>query len=176
MLGSLSSVLSLAIALDVIEKHPLQAKERNKKDTPIKLPKVENRKLRFLSADEENTTQGETLTARDQAAQGRSEPITSSTVPEAREGLTPPAPLDGAYGDYLTPLVLLALNTGIRRGGLLGLEWSDIDSHAIHVRPTIDKSGRGYSVVLSKEAKQVIRLWKHQSGGTGAGIPQSPHR
>jgi len=170
LFGSLSSVLSLAIALGVIDKHPLQAKERNKKDTPIKLPKVENRKLRFLSADEETRLRA-ALAARDQRLKVKRANYIKHC--QKRDGLTPPAPLDGAYGDYLTPLVLLALNTGIRRGGLLGLEWSDIDGHAIHVRPTIDKAGKGYSVVLSKEAKQVIRLWKHQSGGTGLVFPNA---
>jgi len=165
LLGGLSSVLTYAMACDKsMQSHPLQAKERKRKTTPIKLPKVEDRKLRYLSTDEE-TRLRDTLTARDQRLKAKRANHIAHC--EAREGMAPPAPLAGAYGDYLTPLVLLALNCGARRGALLGLRWSDIDSTEITIKPALDKSGKGYSIVQSKEAKQVLRLWKRQTQGQG---------
>jgi integrase len=35
--------------------------------------------------------------------------------------------MDGRYTDYLEPLVVLAMNTGLRRGELFNLEWADIN-------------------------------------------------
>ena len=63
--------------------------------------------------------------------------------------------------------LLVLLHTGIRRGGLLGLRWDDIRNGQIFVRASLDKAKRGYFVPLSKEATQVMRLWKRQSGKSG---------
>jgi integrase len=38
--------------------------------------------------------------------------------------------LDAAKGERLEALFILAIHTGLRRGGLLGLKWSDIDEQA----------------------------------------------
>ena len=50
-------------------------------------------------------------------------------------------------GHWLRPMVLLALATGLRRGELLSLRWSDIDFQTgkLHVRRNVAQiSGRGY--------------------------------
>jgi len=41
--------------------------------------------------------------------------------------LAPLPELDGEYTDYLKPMVLLALNTGMRRGEIFDLQIQDID-------------------------------------------------
>lgn len=44
------------------------------------------------------------------------------------------------FADHIKPLVLLALNTGLRRGDLFGLEWAHIDLGRRQIRKVISKS------------------------------------
>ena len=163
LLAMLSGVLSHAISEGMIERHPLQAKERKRSATRLKIVEATRNPPRYLSPDEERKLR-DALTARDKemkAARAR-----TIAHREARN-LESPKAITGAYFDHLTPLVLLALNTGIRRGGLLGLRWDDIKNGQIFVRASLDKAKKGYYVPLSKEATQVLRLWKRQSGRSG---------
>ncbi len=74
-----------------------------------------------------------------------------------------------AYCDHLTPMVLIALNTGLRRGELTALDWSDIDLPAkrLLVRAAAAKSGKSRHVPLNKEAVAVLTRWQRQIGTTG---------
>lgn len=80
-----------------------------------------------------------------------------------------PALEEGAFSDYLTPVVLLALNTGLRRGELLSLAWSDIDlvNRRLTVRPEQAKNGRQRHVPLNSEALDVLQRWGEQQGEVG---------
>lgn len=80
----------------------------------------------------------------------------------------PDIPLDG-FGDHLTPVVLLAMNTGLRRGELLSLQWSDVDLEAkvITVQAGNAKNGRQRHLPLNKEALSVITRWARQSNEQG---------
>ena len=42
--------------------------------------------------------------------------------------------LDVAAGDRLSAIWRLALTTGLRRGGLLGLAWDEVDQASVYVR------------------------------------------
>lgn len=163
LLGTLSGVLSHAISEGIIEKHPLQAKERHRSTTRLKIVKATRKPPRYLSPNEEKRLRG-ALSARDKEM--KSARARTIAHREARN-LEPPKAITGAYFDHLTPLVLLALNTGIRRGGLLGLRWDDIKNGQILVRASLDKAKKGYHVPLSREASEVLRLWKRQTSGSG---------
>ena len=53
-------------------------------------------------------------------------------------------PAYGRYTNHLTPIVLLALNTGLRRGELLGLRWADVD----RVARVLNVQGDGTNQVI----------------------------
>jgi integrase len=75
------------------------------------------------------------------------------------------APIDVYFADYLKPIVVLALNTGLRRGELFNLSWSDVDltKKMLTVEGSTAKSGQTRYVQLNIEAVIFLRHWQAQS-------------
>jgi len=71
------------------------------------------------------------------------------------------------FADHLKPMVLLSLNTGIRRGSLLALRWSDIQDGVLTVRAASSKSGKTIRIPLNKTAQEVLDKWRAQTKGEG---------
>ena len=61
-------------------------------------------------------------------------------------------------------MVLLALNSGLRRGELLGLKWGDVNlgSKLITVTAATAKSGQTRRIPLNREAHEVLTAWREQ--------------
>lgn len=59
---------------------------------------------------------------------------------------------------HLADFIRLALNTGCRRGELLGLEWSRVDLHGglVHLEPEHTKTARRRSIPINREARQAL--------------------
>lgn len=168
-LGSMAGVLSLAVRKGLITINVLSKVERDKAD--IKIPKPEQKPPRYLLIDKKSGVDEEAALRKALIARDRERKAAHARYIahcDARpDGKQAPAPITGAYFDHLHPLILLALNTGIRRGGLLQLRWSDIKGEQVYVRQAIDKGGKGYWAKLSDEAKQVLRLLQKQTGASG---------
>jgi integrase len=66
------------------------------------------------------------------------------------------------YGDHLTPLVLLAMNTGLRRGELTSLHWDQADTEVgvINVLAAKAKSEVARHVPMNSEVVEVLKRWK----------------
>ncbi len=76
-------------------------------------------------------------------------------------------------GDHLRPMVVLSLNTGLRRGELFNLKWADIDiSRAmLTVSGQGAKNGQTRHIPLNDEAMAELRGWKAQSQDNGLVFP-----
>ena len=75
---------------------------------------------------------------------------------------------------WLKDLIVLAVNTGMRRGELTSLQWGDIDfaSGFIDVRSSEDnptKSGSDRRIPMTQDAREVLRRLQSERHGRGPG-------
>lgn len=117
----------------------------------------ENAVVRYLSDDEERRLRG-ALVARDNSRRAGRQ---SANQWRRERGYKEWAVYD-TYTDYVTPLVLLALNAGLRRGELLQLRWRDLDlqRRILTVRGEGAKTGQTRHVPLNSEATSVLKAWR----------------
>lgn len=75
--------------------------------------------------------------------------------------------LDAINTGWLRDVATLALSTGLRRGNIFGLEWSQVDlvRRRAWIHPDQAKAGKPIGVPLNDEAVEVIRrqIGKHQT-------------
>ncbi len=157
-LDCLRTVLSRAVEWNLIPTHPLR---------PVKRAKVDAiGRLRFLSPDEEKALRA-ALTARED----RNRKARASFNRWRRErGYQTIPDYPGRYTDHLQPIVLLALNTGLRRGEVLGLRWGDVDlvSARLTVRGAGAKTGITRHVPLNDEALDILKAWRPSDASGGS--------
>ncbi|HLX28951.1 MAG TPA: tyrosine-type recombinase/integrase [Casimicrobiaceae bacterium] len=168
-LDRIRAALNKAVEWKMLDANPIAA---------VKRPKVEDEpRVRFLDASEEQRLR-QALEDRD--LQRRRRRASGNDHATARGRETRPEWADDQYTDHLAPLVLLAMNTGLRRGELLGLEWPAVDckSKRIKVTACTAKSARVRYIPLNTEAMTVIeRLRKYAAetalvfgGGKGSAM------
>ena len=138
--------LSKAVQWRFVSVHPLQGVKRSKEDTTAV--------VRFLHADEEASLRAALLARDEERRRGR-----ISANEWRRERGYELLPESGTYTDHLTPIVFLAINTGLRRGELLQLIWEDVDLDRaiLTVRREVAKSGKTHHVPLNGEAVKALR-------------------
>lgn len=123
-----------------------------------------NRKVRFLTEKEEAALR----TALDEREDRlRDERDNANLWRKARryEPLPDLRPLP--FADYLKPMVLVSLNTGMRQGEVFGLTWTEVDlaRREITVDGAKAKSGQTRHIPLNDEAWSVLTDWKSQADG-----------
>lgn len=146
--GALKAALNKAVTWGVLKVSPLAG---------VKPYRVDSKAVvRYLSDDEEARLRA-ALAARDDARRGDRESANAWRRARGYEEL----PALGEYTDHLTPIVLLALNTGLRRGELFRLNWRDVSipGALVTVRGEGAKSGETRHVPLNTEAIAVLRTW-----------------
>jgi integrase len=90
----------------------------------VKLRKIDNARVRYLSSAEEKRLLA-ALAKRDrEAIAGRRR---RNKWRDTRGYDRLPALPTGGFADHVTPMVLVALNTGLRRGELTALTWRDVN-------------------------------------------------
>ena len=159
-LSNLSKLFSMAYRWGEVEINPT---------TQIDKPQeVSDPRTRHLSPDEEERLR-EALEIRD--AENREARDRTNEWKEKRGQELLPA-IDG-YCDYLSPMVLVALNTGARRGELFALDWSSVDMEqkTMTVSAHTAKTQRTRHIPLNAEAREVLEQWSAQTGDTGLVFP-----
>lgn len=155
-IAELKSVLSKAVEWGEIEEHPL------KRVKPAKID--HNPNVRYLSKEEEKRLR-KSLSNRDKRIKIKR---ASGNQWRKDRGYMPyPDLFTQTYADYLTPMVILSINTGLRRGEVFHLQWEDIDpsKNTLTVSGSKTKSGHTRHIPLNNEALTVLKNWgKHHNG------------
>jgi integrase len=155
-LDRIKAALSAAVHWDLLPNNPLAGVKRIKRD-------IEER-VRYLSPAEERALR-KALALRDDTARTRRKSGNAWRA-ERGEALLPRIV---AYSDHLTPMTLIALNTGLRRGEIVQLTWDDIDLRGkrLTVRAGYAKSGKTRHLPLNSEVVTVLNSYPKQEPGVG---------
>lgn len=151
-LSDLKAMLARAVLWGHLPAHPL---------AEVKPEKVDRRAgivVRYLTAEEEARLR----TALEDRDDTRRKERDQANAWRRDRGYPVLPSLPATYTDHLTPLVLLALNTGLRRGELLGLQWGAVNwaHQLLTVRGTTSKTGDTRHVDLNTEAIAVLKTWR----------------
>jgi len=151
--ATLKALLSKAVEWGVISANPL---------TSFKPLKLDNKgRVRYLSGDEEKSLR---TALSDREARLKAERRRYNQWREVR-GYEPYPNLDEVtFADYLKPLVILSINTGMRRGELFKLTWENVElqRHTVTVVGVGAKSGKTRHIPLNDEAFAVLVAWRNQ--------------
>lgn len=160
-IACLMAVLSHAVRVEIIPESPL----RNFKQLKVDL----RERVRFLSAAEESCLRHYLEGREASKRQGR---INHNRFLQDRKMQLKPPVGEDQYYDHVTPLILLAINTGCRPEELLTLEWRDIDfvHKNLTVRGVLSKNSRTRHIPLSSEAVRVAKRWKASPGSNLSGL------
>jgi integrase len=162
-LDRIRGALSRAVDWGMLPEHPLRTVKRAKG--------VDNSRVRYLTKAEEKRLREVLQKREDERRKHR----VSGNAWCAQRGYgdgRPMWPKDG-YTDHLMPLVLVALNTGLRRGELFSLEWENVNlaTKMLTVTAGNAKSRKARHIPLNAEALKILKRWKKQGDGKGLVFP-----
>lgn len=152
-MGSISGVFSRAVEWEYINTHPL---------AKLKQLKVDSKGvIRYLAAAETKRLR-DALNARQDEMRAERESANTWRTERHREPL--PSLLQLPFTDHLKPMVLVSLNTGMRRGELFDLKWSAVnfDTKTITVAGATTKTSDTRHIPMNKETIGVLEAWKKQ--------------
>ncbi len=153
-IATLKAALSKAVEWGRIDAHPL---------AKVKPARVDLRpKPRYLEPDEEKCLRS-ALAMREKRQ--RDDRRRANQWRHQRGYALLPDLLQVPYTDHLRPMVLLAMNTGLRRGELFSLTWQQVDlvRAIVTVEGARAKSGSTRHVPLNAEALDALKLWRESA-------------
>jgi integrase len=150
-LSALQASLSKAVQWGALKENPVFAVKKARVDSLAT--------VRYLTPDEEKRLR-EALDAREIKRRQQRDDFNQWR----RERGYKEFPPYGNYTDHLMPMVLVALNTGMRRGELFNLKWTDVNfvGRIVTVVGATAKSGKTRHIPLNDEAFQVLQKWFEQ--------------
>ncbi len=154
LMTALQAMLNWGVKRNIIQANPFARLEHMQEHDS-------DAKVRYLSDDERSRLMT-ALDAREKkirASRGNH----NAWLAERGHALKPE--LDGAYADYLKPMVLLSLNTGMRQGNLFSLVWGDVDfeTRTMLLRAAVTKAGKTLRLPINSVAVDVLMAWKKQT-------------
>lgn len=152
-LGCLKALLSRAVDWGVIDMHPLSRVRPLKTDN--------NTVVRYLNTEEEKALRS-ALAEREKLMREKRARF-NDWLKQRHQSLVPEYP-EGRYVDHLAPMVLLSINTGLRRGEVFNLRWEDVSfsNATVTVHGDTAKSGRTRHIPLNQEAIAVLKKWRQK--------------
>jgi len=157
LVTALKAALNWGVDNEILDFNPLSRQKRLQELDSIK-------KVRYLSPDEKSRLMA-AMDAREDRL--RSERQSHNEWMAARGKNTLP-PIDNDFADYLKPMVIISLNSGIRRGSLFALKWGDVDfeTKTLTLRAATMKSGKHLDLKMNKKFITTLTIWHQQSNDT----------
>jgi integrase len=149
----LQALLSKAVDWGVLDRHPFRGLK------PLRTDRVG--RVRYLSPEEEAGLRKALHERDDRLRQAR----TRFNEWRAARHRAPLPARGEPYADHLHPIVLVAMNTGLRRSELFHLQWVHIDLGAkwLTVDGANSKNGQTRRIPLNAEAHSTLLTWRKQS-------------
>lgn len=149
----IKGLLSRAVEWGVLPVHPLTKLRRLKTDR--------KGRVRYLATDEMADLR-KAMNDREESIRAERESANAWRSERKKELMVDLRSV--TFADHLKPLVLLSLNTGMRRGEVFNLKWSDINFAAkvLTVEGDTSKSGQTRHIPLNREAIEVLEGWRDQ--------------
>jgi integrase len=150
-LDTLRAALNKAVQWGLLKTNPMATVKRSRVDTSAN--------IRYLTEDEGKRLR-EAFDAREEKRRKNRDDFNQWR----RERGYKEFPPHGNFTDHLKPMVLLALNTGMRRGELFNLKWNDVNfvGRILTVVGATAKSGKTRHIPLNDEALMVLQKWYEQ--------------
>lgn len=145
---------------DLIEEFPLKKRLKRKRPEPLALELTEEERLAFLAAfDDEQAFRADLAKRR---VIGESKKSSRYAVKRRFGGSTRPDS-DAAHAaftrfEYLKPLFVVAIETGLRRGDLLRLKWRSIDFENRWIHIVMQKTKMQVTVPISALCLEALQL------------------
>jgi integrase len=148
-IGTLKAMFNRAVEWEVIDKNPIAKVKKQKSDSRAI--------IRYLTSTEEDRLRA-SLRSRDRRL------VQSNPFYNGQQFVILEAIL-GGYQDHIHPMVLLLINTGMRRGEMFNLKWEDVDltNKRLTVIGNTSKTGQTRYIPLNVEASNVLETWKKQT-------------
>jgi integrase len=158
-LQRLRALVGKAVEWKAIDRHPFSGLKPLKHDR--------SGRVRYLDEEEEHQLR-DALLEREEKLRKNRERFNAWRVARHK---APLPPRNQEYVDHLRPFVLLALNTGLRRGELLALMWKDVNLRTkwLTVAGQTSKNSQTRRVPLNAEAATSLEGWNRQSKGSLTG-------
>lgn len=142
----LRAVFNRAVEWGFIDSHTLDN---------VKIPRIDNKRIRYLSTSEENALLN-SIRMRDARLKQEY---------QDKYGKRAEVIVSQRYIDYLEPLIVLAMNTGMRKGEMLTLKWEHInmEDRYLTIRSENAKSKNKRTIPLNNTVYEMLSVWQKQN-------------